>query len=71
MCHLLKRPAQRALFSGASKTAVGGYCLDTGVNWRHDLTAQEQSPFCGSSKSVHGVDDLSINVIELLGRDSL
>ena len=67
MYHLLERPAQRTLFSDASKTAVGGYCLETGVYWRYDLTAQEQSRFCGSSKSVRGVDDLSVNVLERLG----
>ena len=38
---------------------VGGYCLETGVYWRYDLTAQEQSRFCGSTKSVRGVNDLS------------
>ena len=67
MYHLLERPAQRTLFSDASKTAVGGYCLETGVYWRYDLTAQEPSRFCGSSKFVRGVDDLSINVLERLG----
>ena len=67
MDHLLERPAQRTLFSDASKTAVGGYCLETGLYCRYDLTAQEQSRFCGSSKSVRSVDDLSINVLELLG----
>ena len=39
----------------------------TGVYWRYDLTAQEKSRFCGSSKSVRGVDDLSISVLERLG----
>ena len=67
MYHLLERPAKRTLFSDASKTAVAGYCLETGVYWRYDLTVQEQSRFCGSSKSVDSVDDLSINVLELLG----
>ena len=67
MCRLLERPAQRALFSDASNTAVGGYCIETGVCWRYNLTAQEQSRFCGSSKSVHGEDDLSNNVLEVLG----
>ena len=43
MCHLLERPARRTLFSDASKTAVGGYCLETGVYWRHDLTAHMKS----------------------------
>ena len=67
MYHLLERPAQRTLFSDASKTAVGVYGLETGVYWRSDLTAQEQSRFCGSSKFVRGVDGLSINVLELWG----
>ena len=67
MYHLLERPAQRTLFSGASKTAVGGICLETGVHWRYDLTPQEQSRFCGSSKSARGVDNLPINVLKRLG----
>ena len=64
---LLDRPAQHTWFLDASKTAVGGYFLETGVHWRYDLTAEEQSRFCGSSKSVRGVDDLSINVPGRLG----
>ena len=67
MYHLLERPARRTLFSDASKIAVRGYCLETGVYWRYDLTAQEQSRFCGSSTYVRGVDDLSVNVLERLG----
>ena len=68
MYYLLKRPVQRTLFSDASKTAVGGYCLETSVNCRYDLTALEQLGFCGSSKSVRGVDDdISINMLERLG----
>ena len=63
MYHLLEPPAQRALFSDASKTAVGGYWLETGVYWRYDLTAQERSRFCGSSKSVRGVNHLSIDLL--------
>ena len=65
MYHFLERSAQRTFFSDASKAAVGGYCLETGVCWRYDFTAQEQSRFCGSSKCVRGVDDLSMNVLEL------
>ena len=65
--HFLERPAQHTLCSDASKTAVGGYCLKTRVYLRYDLTDQEQSRFCGSSKSVNCVKDLSINVIEHLG----
>ena len=67
MYHLLERPSQRTLFSEASKTAVGGFCLETGVYWRYDLDAGERSRFCGSSKSVAGENDISINVLELLG----
>ena len=65
--HLLQRPAQRTLFSEESKSVVGRYCLETGVCWRYDLTAQQQSQSHGSSKSVRGEDDLSINVLERLG----
>ena len=67
MYHLLERPSQRTLFSDASKTAVGGFCLEAGVYWRYGLDAGEQSRFCGSSKSVAGENDTSINVLELLG----
>ena len=67
MYHLLERPSKRTLFSDASKTAVGGFCLETGVYWRYDLDAGERSRFCGSSKSVAGENDISINVLELLG----
>ena len=65
MYHLLERPAQRALFSGASKTAIGGFCLETGVYWRYDLGTEEQPRFCDSSRSVAGMDGISINVLEL------
>ena len=65
--HLFERPSQRTLFSDASKTAVGDFCLETGVYWRYDIDAGERSRFCGSSKSVAGENDISINVLELLG----
>ena len=67
MYHLLERPSQRTLFSDASNTAVGGFCLETGVYWRYDLDAGKRSRFCGSSKSVAGENDVSIDVLELLG----
>ena len=38
MCHLLERPAQRTLISDASKSAIGGYCLQPGVYRRCDFT---------------------------------
>ena len=65
MYHLLERPAQRTLFSDDSKTAIGVFCLET-VLW-YDLSVEEQSGFCGSSRSVAGMDRISINVLELLG----
>ena len=67
MYHFLERPSQRTLFSDAPKTAVGGFCHETGVYWRYDIDAGERSRFCGSSKSVAGENDISINVLELLG----
>ena len=67
MYHLLERPAQRTLFSDASKIAVGGLRLEAGAYWRYDLSAQEQSRFYRSNKSVKCKDDLSINVLEVLG----
>ena len=66
--HLLERPAQCTLFSDASTTAVGFFCLETGACRRYDLYAQEQSRFFGSDLSlVTREDDLSVNVLELLG----
>ena len=43
MYRLLERPARRTLFSDASKTAVGGFCLETGVYWRYELNDRERS----------------------------
>ena len=67
MYRLLERPARRTLFSDAFKTAVGGFCLETGVYWRYELNDRERSRFSGSSGSVGCEDDLSMNVLELLG----
>ena len=67
MYHLLERPSQRTSFTGASKTGVGGFYLETGVYWRYDIDAAERSRFCGSSKSVAGETDITIDVLELLG----
>ena len=47
--------------------AVGGHRLETRVFWSYGHTAQEESRFCSSSKSVRGLDALSINVLERLG----
>ena len=46
MYRLLEHPARRTLFSDASKTAVGGFCLETGVYWRYELNDRERSRFC-------------------------
>ena len=67
MYHLLERPARRTVFSDASKAAIRGFCLETGIYWRYEPYPAEQSCFCGSSKTVEGVNDISINVLELLG----
>ena len=67
MCHLLERPARCTLFSDASETAIGGFCLETGVYWRYELEPAEQSRFCGWSKAIAGENDISINVFALLG----
>ena len=67
MYHCLERPAQHILFSVARINAVGVFCLETGVYWRYDLSVEEQSRFCCSSRFVAGMNEISINVLELLG----
>ena len=67
MYNLLERPARRPLFSDAPKVAIGSFCLETGVYWRYELDSAVQSRFCGSSKAVAGENDISIDVLELLG----
>ena len=46
---------------------IGGFCLETGKYWRYELDPAERSRFYGSSKAVAGENDISINVLELLG----
>ena len=41
MHNLVSRRPRRTIFSDASKQAVGGGCLETGVYWRYDLTVDE------------------------------
>ena len=41
--------------------------METGVYWRYDLTADEQARFGGSSRAVESMDEISIDVLELLG----
>ena len=54
-------------FPTRKDNGVRGYCLEIGVYWRVDLTAQEQSRLFGWSKSVRVLNDLFINVLERLG----
>lgn len=63
---IIRRPSI-TMFSDASKRAVGGYCQETGRYFRYDLSPEERSRFVGSSKSVVGINDMSINVLELPG----
>ena len=67
MYNIVQRPLKMAVFTDASKTAFGGYCEQTGLYFRRELTDAEQSRFVGSSKMVSGIHDVSINVLELLG----
>lgn len=67
MYNIVVRPPRLAVFSDASKSAIGGYCVQTGSYFRYDLSADEQSRFCGANKYARGVNDISINVLELLG----
>lgn len=62
---ILDRPPVRTMFSDASAVAVGGYSAETGKWWRYDLEAEQRARMRGSS--AHSKDDLSINVLELLG----
>lgn len=67
MYNIVLRPPTLSVFTDASKSALGGYCTQTGQYFRYDLSAEEQSRFVGSSTLVVGVNDISINVLELLG----
>ena len=67
MYHLLERPARRTLVSGASETAIGGFCLKAGVHRRYNPDPAEQSRFYGWAKAVAGVNDIFINVLKRLG----
>ena len=71
MCHLLERPARRTLFSNASKEVIGGSCIETGIYWSYELDPAEQFRFCGSSKAVADVNDISINVLVIVGDDGV
>ena len=65
MYRLVLRPPTLSLFSDASGVAVGGYCLESALWWRYDLSDAEHANVKGST--VHSEDDISINVLELLG----
>ena len=59
--------AKLPMFTDASKSAFGRYCLQTGHLRRRKLSAQEKYRFRGSSKYVSGFDDISVSILELLG----
>ena len=59
MYDLVYRPPARTIFTDASKTAVGGYCAETGMWFLYDLTGDERRRFDSG--------EFSINVLELLG----
>lgn len=56
-CTTALRPLRRTLFSDASNSAVGGYCVETGRYWLYDLTTEETYRFCGASKQVVGMQE--------------
>ena len=64
LCTFLLQCRSRTLLSDASGTAVSGYCLETGEWWRFDL---ERNAKARLSEHVQRHDDLSVNVLELLG----
>lgn len=56
---------ERHWFSDATLSAVGGFCAETGVWWRYDLTAEEKSrSVVGGRCAMHNA--ISINLLELL-----
>ena len=67
MFNIVARPPTFSILTDASKRAIGGYCPEGGQYFRYDLSEEEQSRFVGSSKYVVGENDISINVLELLG----
>ena len=58
------QPPVRTLWSDASGDAMGGYCLESGAWWRMDFDEGVRRRL---RQRVCGRDDLSINVLELLG----
>lgn len=58
-----QRPSY-TLWSDASGDALGGYCLESGLWWRLDLNANVRARLRSCKKHR---DDLSINLLELLG----
>ena len=57
---------ERHWLSDATLSALGGFCAETGVWWRYDLTTEEQSrSVVGAKCAKHNA--ISINLLELLG----
>ena len=63
--HLLDRMPARSWFSDASASAVGGFCAETGMWWRYDLTPDQCARVRGHQ--IHHENDISMNILELLG----
>lgn len=61
--HLVDRPPTRTWFSDASKSAAGGFCLNTCVWCRHDWTEDQRTRVRGSSFTVRMTyPSMSLNV---------
>ena len=59
----MKQAPKRKLFSDASYEAIGGLCLETGVYWKFQLTAEVQLRTVWSKRGKG--DRISINILEL------
>ena len=56
---------ERHWLSDATLSAVGGYCAETGIWWRYDLTTEEKSRSLVGAKCKAN-NAISINLLELL-----
>lgn len=59
MPNLVCRPPSGMMLTSASKTAVGGLCVELRLSWRYDLSGKKRQLFEGAG--------FSFNVIKLLG----
>lgn len=68
MYNIVVRPPRLAVFSDASKHAIGGYCLQTGGHYYNDLPVEEHYVLVGRAILCRVVNDICIDVLELLGK---